>query len=44
MNHLSKEMTYAAALPLNMRTKAGRDLAVKKSADSLDFYKNFCKN
>ena len=41
MNHLSKEMTYAAALPLNMRTKAGRDLAVKKSADSLDFYKNF---
>jgi hypothetical protein len=41
MNHLSKEMTYAAALPCNMRTQAGRELAVKKSAESLDFYKNF---
>ncbi len=40
MNHLSKEMTYAAALPLNMRTQAGRELAIKKSAESLDFYKN----
>ncbi len=41
MNHLSKEMTYAAVLPANMRTGAGRELAVKKSAESLDFYKNF---
>ncbi|HRD01599.1 MAG TPA: HD domain-containing protein [Candidatus Saccharicenans sp.] len=40
MNHLSKEMTYAAALPLNMRTEAGRELAMKKSTESLDFYKN----
>jgi len=43
MNHLSKEMTYAASLPLDMRTQAGRELAVKKSAESLDFYKNLLR-
>ena len=36
--HLSKEVTYAACLPLNMRTAAGRKLAAKKAADSLRFF------
>jgi HD superfamily phosphodiesterase len=38
MNSLSKELTYAACLPLNMRTKAGRTMAARKSEDSLGFY------
>ncbi|MBN1938922.1 MAG: HD domain-containing protein, partial [Candidatus Aminicenantes bacterium] len=41
VHSLSKELTYAACLPLNMRTKSGRDLAVRKSADSLAFYRSF---
>ena len=36
---LSKELTYAACLPLNMRTAAGRRAAVKKSADSLRYFR-----
>jgi hypothetical protein len=37
---LSKELTYAACLPLNMRTKAAREMAVRKSADSLSFFRS----
>jgi len=37
---LSKELTYAACLPLNMRTESARALAVRKSADSLAFYRS----
>lgn len=37
---LSKELTYASGLPLNMRTQAARDLAVRKSTDSLSFYRS----
>jgi len=36
---LSKELTYAAGLPLNMRTAAGRRAAAKKSADSLRYFR-----
>jgi len=35
---LSKELTYAACLPRNMRTRAGRRLARKKSRESLRFF------
>ncbi len=38
--YLSKELTYAACLPLNMRTEAGRRLAAQKSGDSLRFYRS----
>jgi HD superfamily phosphodiesterase len=41
MNHLSKELTYAAFLPLNMRTESARKLAAKKSQETLRFYKAF---
>ena len=41
MNTLSKELTYAAVLPLNMRTAAGRALARTKSRDSLRFFDRF---
>jgi hypothetical protein len=41
MNHLSKELTYAAVLPLNMRTDSARKLAGKKSQETLRFYKAF---
>jgi HD superfamily phosphodiesterase len=37
--HLSKELTYAACLPANMRTAAGRTLATKKARDSLRFFR-----
>jgi len=37
--HLSKELTYAACLPANMRTVAGRTLAKKKTGDSLRFFR-----
>jgi len=40
LEHLSKELTYAACLPLNMRTSAGRRLAAKKAADSLEFFRS----
>ncbi len=38
MTSLSKELTYAACLPLNMRTKAGRLRAEKKAEESLRYY------
>jgi len=38
--YLSKELTYAACLPLNMHTESGRKHAAKKSADSLKFYRS----
>jgi HD superfamily phosphodiesterase len=41
MNHLSKELTYAAVLPLNMRTESARKLAARKSAETLRFYRSF---
>jgi HD superfamily phosphodiesterase len=41
MNHLSKELTYAGVLPLNMRTESARKLAAKKSQETLRFYKAF---
>jgi putative nucleotidyltransferase with HDIG domain len=41
MDYLSKELTYAAVLPSNMRTEAARRLAVKKSADTLRFYRGY---
>ncbi len=40
LGFLSKELTYAACLPLNMRTVAGRKLAMKKAADSLRFFRS----
>ena len=39
LGYLSKELTYAACLPMNMRTEAGRTLAAKKAADSLRFFR-----
>jgi HD superfamily phosphodiesterase len=41
MDYLSKELTYAAVLPSNMRTEAARRQAVKKSADTLRFYRGY---
>jgi len=41
MDYLSKELTYAAVLPANMRTGAARRLAAKKSADTLRFYRAY---
>jgi HD superfamily phosphodiesterase len=41
MDYLSKELTYAAVLPANMRTAAARRLAFKKSADTLKFYRSY---
>jgi HD superfamily phosphodiesterase len=38
--YLSKELTYAACLPLNMHTAAGRKLAAKKATGSLKFYRS----
>jgi uncharacterized protein len=38
LGYLSKELTYAACLPLNMRTIAGRKLATQKAKDSLRFF------
>jgi len=39
MDHLSKELTYASVLSLNMRTESGRKLADRKSAETLRFYR-----
>lgn len=41
MDYLSKELTYAAVLPANMRTAAARRLAARKSADTLRFYRAY---
>jgi HD superfamily phosphodiesterase len=38
LGYLSKELTYASCLPLNMHTAAGRRLASRKSRDSLKFF------
>ncbi|MGD8539704.1 MAG: HD domain-containing protein [Candidatus Aminicenantes bacterium] len=38
ISSLSKELTYAAALETNMRTAAGKKMADKKSAATLDYY------
>lgn len=43
MNSLSKELTYAACLPLNMRTGVGRRRARKKSRDTLKFFGSLLK-
>jgi HD superfamily phosphodiesterase len=40
LGYLSKELTYASCLPLNMHTSAGRKLAAKKSIDSLKFFRS----
>ena len=40
LGYLSKELTYAACLPLNMRTASGRTLAIKKAADSMKFFRS----
>ena len=39
LGYLSKELTYATCLPMNMRTASGRKLAAKKAADSLRFFR-----
>jgi len=41
MDFLSRELTYAAVLPANMRTAAARRLAARKSADGLRFYRSY---
>lgn len=43
MNALSKELTYAAALPRNMRTEAGRKAAVIKSRSTLRFFRSLLR-
>jgi len=40
LGYLSKELTYASCLPLNMRTASGRKLAARKSSDSLRFFRS----
>ncbi|MDR0841925.1 MAG: HD domain-containing protein [Acidobacteriota bacterium] len=40
LEYLSKELTYAACLPLNMRTDSGRKLANRKAADSMRFFRS----
>jgi len=39
LGYLSKELTYASCLPLNMHTASGRKLAAKKASDSLKFFR-----
>jgi hypothetical protein len=39
MSSLSKELTYAHTLPRNMRTAAGRKAAIKRSGESLRFFR-----
>lgn len=41
MDYLSKELTYAAVLPANMRTGTAKKLAAKKAADTLRFYRSY---
>jgi uncharacterized protein len=40
LGYLSKELTYAACLPLNMHTEAGKKLAVQKARDSERFFRS----
>lgn len=39
LGYLSKELTYASCLPLNMHTSAGKKMAAKKASDSLKFFR-----
>jgi HD superfamily phosphodiesterase/predicted RNA-binding Zn-ribbon protein involved in translation (DUF1610 family) len=39
LGYLSKELTYASCLPLNMHTAAGRKLAARKASESLKFFR-----
>ncbi|MDR1728102.1 MAG: HD domain-containing protein [Acidobacteriota bacterium] len=43
LGHLSKELTYAACLPGNMRTAAGRRMAAGKARDSLGFFRKLLR-
>jgi len=43
MSSLSKELTYAASLPANMRTRAGRLRAARKSRDTLKFFRSLLR-
>ena len=43
MSSLSKELTYAACLPSNMRTRAGRRWAGRKSRDTLKFFRSLLR-
>ncbi len=43
MSSLSKELTYAEALPRNMRTASGRKAALKRSRESLRFFRGLLK-
>jgi HD superfamily phosphodiesterase len=40
---LSKELTYAALLPQNMRTRAGRRLAGKKAVETLRYFEGLLR-
>jgi len=40
MSSLSKELTYAACLPANMRTRTGKLWAERKSRDTLRFFRS----
>ncbi|HTY62438.1 MAG TPA: HD domain-containing protein [Acidobacteriota bacterium] len=40
LGYLSKELTYAACLPLNMHTAAGKKLAARKAKDSAKFFRS----
>jgi HD superfamily phosphodiesterase len=40
IGYLSKELTYASCLPLNMRTNAGKKLAARKARDSVKFFRS----
>ena len=40
LEHLSKDLTYAACLPLNMRTSSGKKIAVKKATDLLRYFRS----
>ncbi|NHJ86559.1 MAG: HD domain-containing protein [Asgard group archaeon] len=40
IKHLSKELTYAQAAPKNMMTKTGRKLAVLRSKQTIDYFRN----
>lgn len=41
LESLSRELTYADVLPDNMRTAAGKKMAVRKRQDTLAFYRGF---
>lgn len=43
LGSLSKELTYAAVLPRNMRTRAGRRRAEKKSAETLRYFRSLIR-